>query len=44
MLVTFHLPKKCVGLRDVPLDLRVMRLFRLVIRSALLIPSFYEAS
>ena len=41
---TFHLPKECAGLRDVSLDLRVMRLYRLVIRSVPLISSFYEAS
>ena len=43
-LATLHLPKECADLRDVSLDLRRMRLYRLVIRSVPLISSFYEAS
>ena len=43
-LATLHLPEEGAGLQDVSLNLRVMRLCRLVIRSTPLMSSFYETS
>ena len=42
MLAVLHLPRKCTGLRDILLNLLLMRSYRLVIQNALLMTSIYE--
>ena len=44
MLVALHLPRKCTGLRDSFLILRLMRSYRLGIQNALLMASIYKTT
>ena len=44
MLAALHMPRKCTGLRDSLLILRLMRSYRLGNQNALLMTSIYETT